>query len=110
MSIVMKTVLSTFFLCFLFTLSVCAQTGGRIAGQVKESDNKASSGVSASLYKAKDSTLAKVAVTDKNGQFEFVGIKAGQYYIVFTSVGFEKKATADLDVAENATVQVPVIS
>lgn len=102
--------MSTLFLCFFATLTVWAQNGARIAGQVQENDKKTISGVSASLYKAKDSALAKVAVTDKNGQYEFVGIKAGQYYIVFTSVGYEKKATAVLDVAENASMQVPVVS
>ena len=106
----MRTIVSTLFLCFFTSLTVWAQTGARIAGQVQENDKKAISGVSASLYKTKDSALAKVAVTDKNGQYEFVGIKAGQYYIVFTSVGFEKKVIPVLDVAENATVQVPVVA
>jgi outer membrane receptor protein involved in Fe transport len=105
----MRTIVSALFLCLLTSLSAWAQTGGRITGQVQEAGNKTISGVSASLYKVKDSALVKVAVTDKNGHYEFVGIKEGQYRIVLTSVGFERKSTAAFDLSENGTVQVPVV-
>lgn len=105
----MRTIVSTLILCFFTSLSALAQTGARITGLVQENDKKAITGVSVSLFKAKDSALAKVTVTDKKGQYEFVGIREGQYYLVFTSVGFEKKNSAILEVTENAVIQVPTV-
>jgi len=105
----MRTIVSTLVLCFFTALTTWAQTGARVTGQVQENDKKALAGVSVSLFKATDSALAKVAVSDKNGQYEFVGLKEGKYYLTFTSVGFEKKNSAILDVKESATFQVPTI-
>ncbi|HYH16457.1 MAG TPA: TonB-dependent receptor, partial [Flavisolibacter sp.] len=106
----MRTIISTLFFCFFISLTSLAQTSARISGLVQDNDKKGLSGVNVSLLKVSDSALAKVAVTDKKGQYEFVGIKQGQYRIVLTYVGFEKHTTAIVDVAENATVQVPVVS
>ena len=102
---------STFFLfLILFTSAAYAQTSANITGQVQESGNKGINGVSVSLIKVQDSALAKVAVSDKSGRYEFENIKDGQYFITFTSVGFEKKSTAAFTVAPNGTVQVPTVT
>ncbi|HYH16456.1 MAG TPA: TonB-dependent receptor, partial [Flavisolibacter sp.] len=97
-------------LLVLFTSAAFAQTGGRITGQVQEAGNKGLNGVSVSLLKAADSSLTKVAVSDKNGHYEFENIKEGQYLLSFTSVGFEKKVSAAFSVSASNTVTAPTVS
>jgi len=101
---VRSTILLLFIVC---TSAAYAQTGAKISGQVLESGNKGVNGVSVSLMKVQDSSLIKVAVSDKNGQYEFDNIKDGQYFITFTSVGYEKKSTAAFSVGSNSTFHVP---
>ncbi|MDB5252501.1 MAG: hypothetical protein JWP27_1670 [Flaviaesturariibacter sp.] len=85
-----------------------AQTTARISGSVSDGDGKALQAVTVSLLRAKDSSLAKLAVTDKNGQYELVNIKAGKYFVSYTSVGFTKAFSAPVEVGETA-IEVPVI-
>ena len=79
----------------LTALSVVAQTTARITGSVKGENGQAMPAATVSLLKAKDSSsLMKVAVTDKAGNFEFVNIKEGNYILSYTSVGFGKTLSA----------------
>jgi outer membrane receptor protein involved in Fe transport len=100
----------TLFLFLMFTSAVAfAQSPARISGQVQEGGNKALGGVTVTLLKAKDSSLAKVAISDKAGNYEFEQLKAGTYLLTFTHTGFEKKTTAAFELAAGATVQQPAI-
>jgi outer membrane receptor protein involved in Fe transport len=97
------------FLLCLLTAAASAQSGSRITGLVQESGKGGLGGITVTLLKAADSSLAKVAVSDKGGQYEFENIKAGKYLLSFTSVGYEKKTTAPFDLAPNTTFPVPAI-
>ena len=51
-------------------------SGGKISGSIKDGGNqKIIDAASVSLLKAKDSSLVKVAVTDKAGNFSFENLK-----------------------------------
>jgi iron complex outermembrane recepter protein len=99
-------------LALLFTLASfisTAQSTGNIKGFVKDEDGKAIQSATISLLKSTDSSLVKVAVSDKSGTYEFVGIKNGKYLVSFTSVGFTKKFSGPFEVADNH-VELPLAS
>ena len=69
-------------------MSSIAQTGGKVSGSIKDGGNqKIIDAASVSLLKAKDSSLVKVAVTDKAGNFSFENLKEGSYLVLATSIG-----------------------
>lgn len=88
--------------CFLM-MSVFAQ---QVTGNVKDEQGKALSNSTVSLLNAKDSSVVKLAASNSNGSYVFNGIKAGQYivsmsYIGYTTVyssAFEYSGTGDLTV------------
>ena len=86
-----------------------AQNSGTISGTVKDDEGKGIHSATVSLLKAIDSSLVKVAVSDKSGKYEFVNITNGKYLLSFTSVGFNKKYSSAFDLAAN-TLDIPSIS
>ncbi|TCJ19305.1 TonB-dependent receptor [Flaviaesturariibacter flavus] len=85
-----------------------AQTGARVTGAVKDAEGKPLAAATVSLLRAKDSSLAKLAVTDKNGQYEFTGIKDGRYLVSFTSVGFDRSFAPAFDAT--GSFDVPAVT
>src|SRR5215207_3486964 len=80
-------------LCAALILS--AQTRpGKISGSILDASAKPIQSVSVSLLKSKDSSLVKVAVTGKEGKYEFENIALGNYLVSGTSAGLEKTYSA----------------
>jgi len=103
--------MKTFFTLLTTTcaaLGVHAQNGNRISGLVQDADGKPLAAATVSLLRAKDSSLAKLAVTDKNGQFEISGIAAGRYLMSYTSVGFSRSYSAPFEAT--ASVDLPAVA
>jgi outer membrane receptor protein involved in Fe transport len=95
-------------LLFLLTSMVNAQTA-KISGSVKDAEGKGIQGVTLSLLKVKDSSLAKLAVSDKNGDYEFINIKPGKYIISATSVGYGKTFSQAIETA-GTNIEMPSIA
>lgn len=79
-----------FSLLAAMSIAVCsyAQSGGKVTGSIKDGGNqKVIDAASVSLLNAKDSSLVKTAVADKNGSFSFENLKDGNYLVMATSVG-----------------------
>jgi iron complex outermembrane recepter protein len=95
-----------FILCsfgFTFFANVAAQSKtGKISGSVQDITNKPLQSISVSLLKAKDSSLVKVAVSSKDGKYEFENIAEGNYVVAATSVGYEKKTGEVFNVTSSA--------
>ena len=87
---------------------VNAQTS-KISGTVSDDQGKALSSTTVSLVKAKDSSLVKVAVSDKSGLYQFVNIKDGSYLLAASSVGYSKKFSPAFEV-KGGDVAVPSFS
>ncbi len=66
-----------------------AQTAGKVSGMVTGSQKNLES-ASIGLLKAKDSSVVKLAVTDKAGQFEIEKVGVGRYLVVASAVGYAK--------------------
>lgn len=84
---------------FLFTMLIAisastlclAQKTGTVSGSIKDGGNqKVIDAASISLLKSKDSSLVKVAVTDKDGHFSFENVKPGNYLVCASSIGHTK--------------------
>ena len=98
-------VIATFVLPMLAT----AQTTNKIEGSVRSEDGKVLNGITVSLLHAVDSSLVKIAVSDKNGNYEFENMDPGKYLISFTSVGFQKRVSGPFTLSTNGVVQIPSI-
>src|SRR6266496_677117 len=74
-----------------FSLSAMAQTsttGGKVSGKITDEKNEPLTGAVAELRHAKDSSLAKASVADAEGKFVMENIKAGNYFLKVSLVGF----------------------
>jgi outer membrane receptor protein involved in Fe transport len=62
------------------------------------------------LFKAKDSSLAKVAISDKNGMAEFEGIRNGTYFVKASFINYISASSAVFSLtAEQLSVKVPAL-
>lgn len=92
-------------------LSSQAQSGGKVSGSIKDGGNqKIIYAATVSLLKAKDSSLVKASVVDKDGIFLFENVKEGIYLVLATSVGHTKcySSPVTISAAQN-TAQVGVL-
>jgi iron complex outermembrane recepter protein len=94
-------------------LSSQAQTNsaGKVYGSIKDGGiQKTIDAASVSLLKAKDSSLVKVAVTDKDGNFSIENVKDGLYLVMATSIGHVKTYSHVFSVSpEKADVNVGIL-
>ena len=56
-----------------------------------------------SLMKSKDSSIIKIAVSNKEGKFSFTGIPFGNYFITVSSVNFNRVNSGVFPISENDT-------
>jgi iron complex outermembrane receptor protein len=106
----MQNIFSLFCLLLFTGTAAVAQNSGKVSGQVKDEQGKGISAATVTLLKTTDSSLAKTAVSDKEGVYELISIKDGTYFISITSVGFEKKTTDSFAVRAGESVTVPAIT
>jgi iron complex outermembrane receptor protein len=95
----------TFLILFVFASGSRAQSG-RITGNVSDQSGKALQSVTISLLKSKDSSLVKAGATSKDGGFSFEEVSEGNYILLASSVGFEKKYSPPVVVNAGSTAQV----
>jgi hypothetical protein len=72
------------------SISAFAQNKGRVSGNLFDEKRQPMPFANVLLLKAKDSTLAKGAMADANGQFLFEQIANNQYIVAVTTVGYNK--------------------
>lgn len=92
----------------IFSISSPAQSRtGSISGKITEDrDQKVIDAATVSLYKAADSSLVKINMTDKLGHFEFQNLKAGKYFLLATSIGHLATYSQVINLAENQNVSI----
>jgi hypothetical protein len=101
---------STFLTLLLsvFTAFAFAQTPfGSIKGTITDGgDQKIIDAATVSLFRAKDSSLVKINLTDKAGNFVFEQVPFGKYYLLATSTGHLKSFSSIIDVKNSTVVSV----
>jgi len=107
----MKKSIITCFILFACIVQLSAQNAnGKISGVVTDAAGKPLPSVSVSLLKATDSSLVKMAVSGKDGKYEFVNIADGEYIVSASAVGHEKNFSNRVSVsASSNTVAVGAI-
>ena len=87
----MRTFLRLLAACFFLveTTALSAQNAANISGSITAL-GKGVEAASLSLFKTKDSSLIKVEISDKQGNFEFNNIKSGNYFLQAAIVGYKK--------------------
>ena len=100
----MKQIFSLFAI-MSFAISSFAQNSGKITGSIKDGGNqKIIDAASISLLKAIDSSLVKVSVTDKNGNFVFENVKDGTYLLQAASIGHAKTYSPVVTISQESPV------
>jgi len=94
------------FLTIFFILSsklLTAQVNpGKISGTIVDGgDQKVINAATISLFKTKDSSLVKINLADKAGNFLFENVAFGKYYLLVTSVGRQQVYSPVLEVSSN---------
>lgn len=99
--------LSLLLLFFFSSFSVFAQTNSHAIIGTAESDNgEAVSFAAVGLMNVSDSSLAKASVADMDGNFRFVDVKNGDYFVIVTSVGYQKFISKTISVTENSAKEI----
>ena len=79
-----------------------AQSKGIIRGRVIDQERGGVASASVSLLKAKDSSLVKISVSNKDGRFEFDNIGSDKYVVMASAVGHSKMYSAAIDITESS--------
>jgi iron complex outermembrane recepter protein len=97
-------------LLVLTTFSFAQVPTGTITGLIKDgSDQKIIDAATVSLFKAKDSSLIKINLADKAGNFVFEHIPYGNYYLMATSIGHLKTYSSTLIIKDATIVSAGVL-
>ena len=105
----MKRILTIIILAFSFFTAAKGQSG-KVNGVVKDGSSKAIHSATVSLLRSADSSVVKFAPTNKNGEYEFLGISDGKYFVAATNVGYGRVMSVAFEVsASNPVVVAPVL-
>jgi hypothetical protein len=99
------------FLIASYIVSAQTTERGKISGKVTDEQQKPIEGATAELLRTKDSSLVKVAISNKSGLIEFENIRFGSYFIKTTYVNHERSFSSiiDLSATNNAVTINDVI-
>lgn len=92
-----------------FGAAIFAQSGARVIGELRTSDNKAVAGATVSLVKESDSSLVKMAVSDETGKFELDAQGPGTYMLRITCIGFMLYRGPAFDLDSSGQIVLPPI-
>ncbi len=103
--------LSSIFFLGLFAPVLLAQDQrGRVIGKVIDGDTKTIASATITLRLVKDSSVVKLGVAGKEGDFAFEDIGFGQYFVAISAVGHLPGNSSVFEVAaNNLVIQLPTI-
>jgi len=94
----------------LLTLPAQTTVRGKISVTVAGDKQSVIENATVELLKTKDSSLAKMAITDKNGVAEFDNVKAGAYLIKTSFVNYTTQFSNPFTISvEQSVIQLPKI-
>ncbi|MDB5232971.1 MAG: hypothetical protein JWN76_3776 [Chitinophagaceae bacterium] len=100
------------FYLFIFCIAAGTATGQannfKVSGTIKDEQLRPLQSGAISLLRIKDSSLVKLAVSDKAGTYELVNVKPGKYIVSAALVGYSKSFSKLFEVS-NSNTEVPEI-
>lgn len=86
------------------------KTNGKISGQVIDGNTKTIESATITLLRAKDSSVAKLSVANKEGFYAFENVAEGKYLVSISAVGHSKGFSEVFEIsAANSVVTVKTI-
>ena len=86
-------------MALLLTRVNAQSKNGVVAGQVEDASGSPIPSATVSLIKAKDSVLARTAVSGKDGRYEIGQVADGSYFVSVNAVGYEKQSSTVFSVS-----------
>ena len=91
---------------FLVIIQGFSQSKKTVTGIVQDNKGKGLVAVSVALLKAKDSSLVKVGVSEKDGSFEINTTATGSFLLSYNALGYEKKYSKSSKGANNLLIMI----
>ncbi len=96
----------TIMVALMLSLVTFAQKSASVKGRIMDKTGKPVEAVTISLLQAKDSLMAKAAVSNKNGAYELEKIKEGKYFVTITSVAHQNFSSPAFELADGQEYEV----
>jgi iron complex outermembrane recepter protein len=97
----MKKILIVFAIMFLAFKGMAQTIETNVSGSITDTKKTPVESATVSLMKSVDSSIIKITVSDKAGNFSFTGIPYGNYFISVSSVNFNAVNSAVFPISEN---------
>lgn len=98
-----------FGLSMIGLLAVASGFAQQISGNIHDQDGRALPGSTISLLRAKDSSVAKLAISNNEGHFSFDGVRAGRYLVSATHVGYKLGYAPAFEYSSSQSTNVPTL-
>lgn len=107
----MNKIKTTLTAMVLLTLSIFsyAQTKSALSGRVADASKIGIASASVTVLRAKDSSVVKLTVTDKEGRFEFASLPDGRFFVNISAVGYAGYYSAPFDVSGAASKDLETV-
>lgn len=99
-------------LCLMLTVMVqvaFTQAGSSVVGKLHDEQQQPVSFATVMLQATADQKLVKAGYTDENGDYELVGIPAGNYTLSVSFLGFQDFKSEAFDLSEGQVFTLPAI-
>ncbi len=81
-----------------------------VQGQLQDTEGQAIAYSNVVLYSSVDSSLVKVETSNEAGIFKLQNIKAGNYFLLATYIGYSDLRKADIQLKDNEAVDLGILS
>ena len=95
------------FFLFLNAIFITIPTfSDTISGKVKDNLGNTIQFATVVLYKLPDSTQIEAILTDEKGEYKFLNIKSGTYYVFASQIGYKKQSSEPIEVIKDQKISV----
>ena len=96
-------------LCVLLLLSYAALQAQHVTGLVQDDQGKPLAAASVALKNIKDSSVVKLSISNTTGQYEFVAVASGSYFVTVSHIGYATRNSSSFETSAGGDIQAPAI-
>ena len=104
------TLLTVLVFTTLSIVSLAQTRTNSLTGSVADNKQGGLASATVSLFRGKDSSLLKMAVTNKEGKYEFSNIQDGKYLLGISAVGYAQNFSPLVELKEGSHKEMDVIA
>ncbi|RDY60884.1 TonB-dependent receptor [Flagellimonas nanhaiensis] len=94
-------------ICVVFPSIIFGQSA-TISGRINDDTEKPVPFANVMLFKSVDSTMTKAGITNENGVYQLDNLSEGDYFLEFSSLGYQKLTLNNITLAENQHLKLGV--